>query len=408
VPPRAAASRVGRPSPHRCLYGLGLLLVVVPTATAAYLGQPLPGSQELDSVRFAWWLDRVRPWTEIGGGVLLLAGLALGLRGRGRRLAKAGLLAGLLAAAAVLWLAHVTMNPAAWFRAPETMRFATGTSAELPASSLVMGLVAGGEARAYPIRLLAYHHRLRDRIGGEDVLVTYCTMCRTGRAFRPRAAGRELTFDLVGAYRYNSVYADRETGSWWYQANATAAAGPLAGQRLPELLVDQMTLGEWLALHPESLVFQPDPGAAEGYRMFGFDGFDGRREDPGRGERWQWVVGVVHGGAARAYPWSVLARDRLLLDELGGLALALHLRADGISHRVWDRRVDGAPLALELDAAADTLLDPGSGTRFGFDGVGRGGALAGRRLRQVPATLEFRHSFAGFSAGEPWPAARSR
>jgi len=35
-------------------------------------------------------------------------------------------------------------------------------------------------------------------------------------------------------------------------------------------------------------------------------------------------------------------------------------------------------------------------------GVGRGGALDGRRLRQVPATLEYRHSFEGFSGGEPW------
>ena len=47
-------------------------------------------------------------------------------------------------------------------------------------------------------------------------------------------------------------------------------------------------------------------------------------------------------------------------------------------------------------------MDPASGTRFGFDGVGRGGALDGCRLRQVPATLEYRHSFEGFSGGEPW------
>jgi hypothetical protein len=392
-----------RPLRHRTLYWLGLALVVVPTAAAVYLDQPMPGSQRLDSVRFAWHLDRARPWTEIGGGALLLAGLALGLRtGPGRRLAKAGLVAGALAAAAVVGLAHRVMSPAVWFQPPERVEFAAGTSAALPSTTLVMGLVEGGEARAYPMRLLAYHHRVRDRIGGEPVLVTYCTMCRTGKAFRPRAAGRELTFDLVGAFRYNSVYADRETGSWWYQANGTAVAGPLAGERLPELRVDQMTLAEWLALHPESRVFQPDPAATEGYTMFDFDRFDVRREEPERGERWQWVVGVVHGGAARAYPWSVLARDRLLQDDLGGLPLAIHLRADGVSHRVWDRRIDGVPLGLELDREADLLLDPASGTRFGFDGVGRDGALDGRRLRQVAATLEYRHSFEGFSGGEPW------
>lgn len=397
-----------RPPHHRWLYWLGFLLVVVPTAAAVYLSQPLPGSQELDSLRLAWQLDRARPWTEIGGALLLLAGLALAFRTPGRRVAKGFLVAGALAAGALLWLAHFRLTPASWFQPPETVLFATGTSDALPPATLVMGIVHRGEARAYPIRLLAYHHRVLDTIGGEPVLVTYCTMCRTAKAFLPRAAGRELTFDLVGAFRYNSVYEDRETGSWWYQANATAVAGPLAGERLDELLVDQMTLSEWLALHPGSPVFQPDPAFADGYRMYGFDTFDTRRENPARGERWQWVVGVTHDGAARAYPWSVLARDRLLVDDLEGLPLALHLRADGISYRAWDRRIDGAPLALELDPEGDLLVDPGSGTRFGFDGVGRGGALDGRRLRQVPATLEFRHSFEGFSGGTPWqPGARS-
>lgn len=391
-----------RPSRHRWLYGLGLLLVIVPTATAVYLSQPLPGSQDLDSIELAWHLERARPWTEIGGGLLLLAGLVLGLRSGGRRRTRMLLVAGAFAAAAVVWLAHSQLTPASWFRPPQTLGFATGTSEALPPTTLVMGLVHRGEVRAYPLRLLAYHHRLLDRVGGEPVLVTYCTMCRTGKAFLPRAGGRELTFDLVGAFRYNSVYADRETGSWWYQANATAAVGPLAGERLPELPVDQMTLAEWLELHPESPVFQPDPASAEGYRMYGFDRFDERREDPERGEPWQWVVGIAHGGEARSYPWSVLLADRLLLDEIGGLPLALHLRSDGISYRAWDRRVDGVPLALELDPEGDVLVNPASGTRFGFDGVGRGGGLDGRRLVQVPASLEFRHSFEGFSGGRPW------
>ena len=40
---------------------------------------------------------------------------------------------------------------------------------------------------------------------------------------------------------------------------------------LPELPTTQMTLREWLALHPHSTVMLPDPGAHEAYRSFGFD-----------------------------------------------------------------------------------------------------------------------------------------
>lgn len=381
-------------------FWVGFLLLVVPTATALYLFQPFPGSQGLDSAPFAWHLEHWRPWTEGVGGLLLVVGLALALGSAATRWRKGVAVVAVAVAALVLWLAYVKMSPAAWFQPPETVRFAQGTSAELPASTLVLGVVLGGEARAYPLRLLAYHHRVEDQLGGEPILATYCTMCRTGKVFRPVVAGRWLTFDLVGAYRYNSVYEDRETGTWWYQANGKAIVGPLAGERLPELLADQMTLGEWLALHPESAVFQPDPAFAEGYKRFGFDQFDSRREEPERGEAWLWVIGLEHGGEARAYPFSVLARDRLIQDRLGDLPVALVLRADGISYRAWERRLDGRELELTLDAAADLLVDGPSGSRFGFDGVGRDGSLAGQRLRQLPASLEYRHSLEGFSGAK--------
>jgi hypothetical protein len=44
-----------------------------------------------------------------------------------------------------------------------------------------MGIVINGESAAYPIQYLGYHHQVRDTVGGESVLVTYCTVCRTGR-----------------------------------------------------------------------------------------------------------------------------------------------------------------------------------------------------------------------------------
>lgn len=387
----------------RIAYWLGLAAVVVPTGLATYLFQPFPGSQDLDSVRLAWYLEWLRPWSEIAGLALLGVGLVGALRSPLRVWRKVAAVLGGVIAIGLLWVAYRAMSPRAWFQPPQTVHFGHGTSAELPASTLVLGITDGGQARAYPLRLLAYHHRLEDELAGRPIWVTYCTMCRTGKVFRPEARGRGLSFDLVGAYRYNSVYEDRQTGTWWYQANGRAIIGPLAGARLPELLSDQMTLGQWLALHPDSDVMQPDRAAAAGYRMFGFDGFDAKREDPTRGERWQWVVGLEQEGEARTYPWSELASEHLIQDRIGDLPVVLRLQPDGISYRAWDRRLGGRELNLSLDPADSSLVvDAESGSRFGFDGVARGGALAGLRLRQLPASLEYRHSFAGFSGGEPW------
>ena len=43
----------------------------------------------------------------------------------------------------------------------------------LPDEDLVLGLEWMGEARAYPIRMLTYHHIVNDTIDGRPVLVTY-------------------------------------------------------------------------------------------------------------------------------------------------------------------------------------------------------------------------------------------
>lgn len=38
---------------------------------------------------------------------------------------------------------------------------------------LVLGVESAGEVRAYPVRMLRYHHIVNDTIGGEPLLVTY-------------------------------------------------------------------------------------------------------------------------------------------------------------------------------------------------------------------------------------------
>ena len=43
----------------------------------------------------------------------------------------------------------------------------------LPEEDLVLGLEWMGEARAYPIRMLTYHHIVNDTVAGRPLLVTY-------------------------------------------------------------------------------------------------------------------------------------------------------------------------------------------------------------------------------------------
>ena len=107
-----------------------------------------------------------------------------------------------------------------------------------------------GDARAYPVQFIGYHHQVRDTVGGTPVLVSFCTVCRTGRVFSPLVDRHEETFRLVGMDHFNAMFEDRTTGTWWRQANGEAIAGPKKGAKLAEIPTEQVTLGTWLALHP--------------------------------------------------------------------------------------------------------------------------------------------------------------
>ena len=50
---------------------------------------------------------------------------------------------------------------------------AAGEAGYLPNEDLVLGLEWMGEARAYPIRMLTYHHIVNDNVAGRPLLVTY-------------------------------------------------------------------------------------------------------------------------------------------------------------------------------------------------------------------------------------------
>jgi len=82
---------------------------------------------------------------------------------------------------------------------------------------------------------IGYHHQVRDTIAGAPVLVSYYTVCRTGRVFCPAVKGDPEVFRLVGMDHFNAMFEDATTHSWWRQANGQAIIGPRKGMVMPGL-----------------------------------------------------------------------------------------------------------------------------------------------------------------------------
>jgi hypothetical protein len=362
------------------LFLIGLLLLVVPEVLRVYYIMPFPGSQEdvatdLRQVDIAYWLHRNVWWLRLLGLALVVGPALHYIRsgGWGRRVA---VLLPLALAATVFYLFNFRFMADRMFLPVEHKVMAAVAQDTGGANDLVLAVERNGEARAYPIELIGYHHQVLDTIGGEAVMITYCTVCRTGRAFSPVVNGQPETFRLVGMDHFNAMFEDSRTGSWWRQATGECIAGPLKGALLVEVPCSQMTRGAFTRFHQQGLVMQPDPAFTKEYEgLKDYDegtmasSLEGRDTASWRPK--SWVVGVVLNGMARAYDWNALVRSKQMTDSLGGGWINLRI-SDDLRTFIVD----------QVDTAVVEETD--------------GNMMVVVHSKQIPAHQEFWHSWRTF------------
>ena len=59
------------------------------------------------------------------------------------------------------------------FHPVDSARFESESSSKLAGNEMILAVRYGADARAYPIREMAYHHILNDVVGGVPIAVTY-------------------------------------------------------------------------------------------------------------------------------------------------------------------------------------------------------------------------------------------
>jgi hypothetical protein len=108
----------------------------------------------------------------------------------------------------------------------------------------------------------------------------------------------------------------------------------------------------------------------------------------------QFVVGVILGDAARAYPFSQLNDEPVVNDELNGQPLLVVFDPGSATGAVFGRDVDGQTLTFELETAGGLddarLVDVETGTIWSaFTGEALEGPLAGTELQRLRSTSSF-------------------
>jgi hypothetical protein len=377
----------------KTVFAIGAIGLIVLEIALVYFIMPLPGSQRMESIDVAYALYNLRwPLRAVLVG-MLLGGAMFGWRKGGQR--RWVVPAALIVVVIVAYMTNFRMAADRIFLPPTVLSMQPAERNTVAMDRLVVGVEVNGSASAYPLQFIGYHHQVRDTVGGQSIMVSYCTVCRTGRVFSPVVDGRVQRFRLVGMDHFNAMFEDQATGSWWRQANGEAVAGEHKGKTLPEIPSRQVTLKRWLTLYPNSLIMQADSTFAEEYaKDYAFERGTSRKTLTGTDTlSWKdksWVVGLTVNDRSKAYDWNRLRRERVVNDEVGGKPIVVVLASDDASFFAFER----PDAATVFSLRGDSLVTVDPKRAYALSGHGAAGTL-----KPVNVSQEFWHSWRTFQPG---------
>ncbi len=140
----------------------------------------------------------------------------------------------------------------------------------LVSEDLVVGVVVGGVARAYPVRVLDWHEVVNDTIGGEPVLVAWHPLSGVATAFERRVDDRVPEFSVSGLV-WNSHHVLHDRGldgeeSLLVPLLGRAIGGPWRDRELRRIRCALVTWQEWLAAYPDARVPRPSSDMKPAYK----------------------------------------------------------------------------------------------------------------------------------------------
>lgn len=385
------------------LFGAGILVLIFAEILRVYYIMPFPGSQLEETIDLAYFLQNTIWYFRILG--LLLVAYPTYYYFRSTKSTIKWTLVTMLAFwVMVVYAFNFRFLADKMFYQPENKILSNAKANKVPLNKLVIGVSVDGAAKAYPIEIIGYHHQVRDTIGGKPVMVTYCTVCRTGRVYSPIVDGVPEQFRLVGMDHFNAMFEDATTKSWWRQVNGEAIVGVRKGKALQEIPSQQMSLAAWLSEYPDSFILQPDSLFLKQYE--GLEKYDEGKMEGNLEKRdslsWKdksWVVGVAMGLSAKAYDWNDFANVHVINDQIENTPIVLALESDTASFHAWNRIVANDTLNFIFNSETQKLYDTKYNASWDWKGQCETGPLKGEKLKYIQAYQEYWHSWRTFHPG---------
>ena len=216
----------------------------------------------------------------------------------------------------------------------------------LKSSDRILGVVINGDAKAYPIRILNWHELVNDRVGGKDILVSYCPLCGTGIVFDAQINDKRFLFGVSGKlYNSDVLFYDKETENLWSQLKMEAVTGSLTGQKLTPIPLTHTTWQNWKESYPHTKVLSSKTGHIRDYAKNPYEEyaksqgtlFPTNFKDK-RLPAKAWIIGVIINGKAKAYSLAKLRNSPpLIQDVIGGQEIEIEFDSTHQTMEVKDK-----------------------------------------------------------------------
>ena len=152
------------------LFGASAIIAIAWFFVPAYIIQPFR-HQTPRALALAITLRQRAPWVTLAAAFVCLVS-AIAVWGGGRMWKRIVLAVVLVLVGFSAVMARV--NYFEWmFHPVDRAQFESASASKLDRGEMILAVRFGSDARAYPIREMAYHHVLNDVVGGVPIAVTY-------------------------------------------------------------------------------------------------------------------------------------------------------------------------------------------------------------------------------------------
>jgi hypothetical protein len=200
--------------------------------------------------------------------------------------------------------------------------------------------------------------------------------------------GLILTFHLAGINNRNFIMRDEQTGTYWQQISGRAISGPLTGRSLRLVPCDELTFSLWKSEQPDGIVLKDIAADAADYSpkdwevkmqkyptVLSFPEYGLKPRDV--------MLGIQAFGEARAFPYELVLREKLVQDRVGSEPVILLVGQDGQSVRAFRTSEEF------YRTPNGSMMDSTSGSRWDFKGCAVDGEAKGMCLERVEAIKDF-------------------